>query len=319
MALDSKNQLALHQARKKQLDRSSQYINAFLAGLNPETDYTKAACPTCNCQRNEPLFTKSIGEYAYCPKCDHIFLLNPLSPEKLIEFYANYPTSSLEWHQNESEFYRRIYQIGIELFDSHRNGRRLLDIGCSSGYFLSIAAQQGFEAFGIEPNAQEARYALNNGINLIGSTVDSLPASLDPFDIITLWDVLEHIRQPVCYLSALRPLLNNDGLIFVQVPTSDSLAARIMRADCNMFDGIEHQTLFSSSSLDSAFEQAGFTRMAKNSVISEIHAITNYLSYQADPYLDSPLSPFKSDFLSDNMLESSGLGYKIQAVYRLNS
>jgi 2-polyprenyl-3-methyl-5-hydroxy-6-metoxy-1,4-benzoquinol methylase len=319
MALDSENQLALHQARTIQLDQSSQYINAFLAGLDPETDYTKASCPTCNFEPNEPLFTKSNGEYAYCPQCDHIFLLNPLSLERLIEFYANYPTSSLEWHLNESAFYRRIYQAGIELFDPYRNGIRLLDIGCFSGYFLSIAAQQGFDAFGIEPNAQEARYALNNGIKLIGSTIDSLPAVLDPFDIISLWDVLEHICQPVSYLSSLRSLLNKDGLVFVQVPTSDSLAARIMREDCNMFDGIEHQTLFSASSLDNAFEQAGFTCMAKKSVISEIHAITNYLSYQSDPYLDSPLSPFKSDFLSDNMLESSGLGYKIQAVYRLNS
>jgi hypothetical protein len=40
------------------------------------------------------------------------------------------------------------------------------------------------------------------------------------------------------------------------------------------------------------------------------------LSYQADPYLDIPLSPFKSDLLSDNSLESCNLGYKIQAVYQ---
>lgn len=317
MALDSNNQLGLHQARKAQLDRSSQYIDAFLTGLNPDADYTKVSCPTCGYQPDAPLFIKSKGEYAYCPHCDHIFLQNPLTLENLIKFYSNYPTSSLEWHQNESEFYRRIYQRGISLFDAYRHGARLLDIGCSSGYFLSIAAQQGFDTFGIEPNAQEARYAMNNGVKVIGSTIDSLSTAVDPFDVITLWDVLEHIRQPVSYLSILRSLLSKHGLVFVQVPTSDSLAARILRENCNMFDGIEHLTLFSSGSLDRAFQQAGFTRLAKNSVISELYAITNYLSYQANPYLDTPLSPFKPEFISDNMLESCGLGYKIQAVYQL--
>jgi SAM-dependent methyltransferase len=317
MPIDTTNQLALHQARKSQLDRSSLYIESFLGGLDPMADHARVACPTCNYQPDAPLFTKHKGEYAHCPQCDHIFLLNPLISEKLISFYTNYPTSSLEWHQNESEFYRRIYQRGIKLFNPHRGGPKLLDIGCSSGYFLSIAAQDGLEAFGIEPNAQEARYAVTNGIQVIGSTIDDLTHEERGFDVITLWDVLEHILEPMSYVENLRVLLRNKGLIFVQVPTSDSLAARILRDKCNMFDGIEHLTLFSSKSLDIAFEKAGFTCLAKQSVISEIHAITNYLSYQADPYLDAPVSPFKAAFIDADSLESSGLGYKLQAVYRL--
>ena len=54
-------------------------------------------------------------------------------------------------------------------------------------------------------------------------------------------------------------------MIFVQVPTCDSLAARVLREACNMFDGIEHLTLFSSHSLDIAFDQAGYT-LLKNKV-----------------------------------------------------
>jgi len=317
MAIDSKNQHALHQARKSQLERSSLYIESFQSALDTTSDYERACCPTCNYQPDHPLFVKNRGEYAYCPECDHVFLLNPLTDQKLIQFYTDYPTSSLEWHQNESDFYSRIYQRGIELFGPHRSGDRLLDIGCSSGYFLSIAAQQGYDAFGIEPNSQEARYALMNGINVVGSTIDDLSAAKGSFDVITLWDVLEHIRNPVDYLSTLRSLLNKRGLVFVQVPTSDSLAARILRDKCNMFDGIEHLTLFSSRSLDAAFQNSGFSCLAKKTVISEIHAITNFLGYQADPYLGTPSHPLTLDLLSDDYLENSGLGYKIQSVYQL--
>ena len=78
-------------------------------------DHVRVACPTFNLQPKAPLLTKQKGEYAHCSKCDHIFLLKPLTSEKkLINFYANYPKTSLEWHQNDSEFYGRIYQSGIK-------------------------------------------------------------------------------------------------------------------------------------------------------------------------------------------------------------
>jgi len=117
----------------------------------------------------------------------------------LIEFHDNYPTSSLEWYQDEPEIFRYIYQPGIDSL-TQSQWIRLLDIGCSSGYYLSIATRQDFDAFGVEPNAQEDRYALNNGIKLIGSTIDNLPDAQDPIDIISLWDILERILQPVGYL-----------------------------------------------------------------------------------------------------------------------
>jgi len=92
-----------------------------------------------------------------------------------------------------------------------------------------------------------------------------------------------------------------------------------MREDCTKLDGIEHQTLFSTSGLDRAFNAAGFTCHAKKSVMSEVHATRSYLSYQADPYLDYPDTPFREDFLFENSQESNGMDYKIQALYRLNS
>lgn len=194
----------------------------------------------------------------------------------------------------------------------------MLDIGCSGGYFLSIASKQGFVTSGIEPNAEESAYASEHGIKILGSTISDLDNS-QKFDVITLWDVLEHIREPINYLQRLQSHLNPTGLVFVQIPSSDSLAARIMRDSCNMFDGIEHLTLFSAFSLDMTFMKAGFTRIDSKSVISELYALQNYLSYERDPYLGTPEAPFCAEFLQAEAIESSGLGYKIQAVYKVKS
>ncbi|MBD2548376.1 methyltransferase domain-containing protein [Microcystis elabens FACHB-917] len=316
MVLDTPNQLALHRARQVQINTYSKYIEEFLNNINPKLDCENASCPTCNFTADAPLFTKNSGTYCFCPSCQHIFLSNPLSEAQLLRFYADYPTSSLEWHQNESDFYRNIYIKGLALIGSTSQVRTVLDIGCSSGYFLSIAAEQGLDVFGIEPNRQEVNYAINNGINILGSTISDLGDLT--FDAITLWDVLEHIRRPVGYLEMLRSHLNPNGLIFVQVPSCDSLAARIMREACNMFDGIEHLTLFSATSLDAAFSQAGLKCLSKQTVISDIYAIRNYLSYEVDPYLPQLDTQLAMDLLEPELIESSGLGYKIQAVYSVS-
>lgn len=313
MAVDTQNQSELHKARKNQLDKSSEYIKRFLATVNQSSDFEVAHCPTCGYIPDEPLFSKNNGEYCYCPSCDHIFLKNPLKLDKLIEFYSGYPTSSLEWHHNESEFYSKIYHKGLSVLNLSRNST-LLDIGCSSGYFLSIAQENALNCFGIEPNKIEAEYAIAHGINILGPSIESI--THQTFDAITLWDVLEHIGDPVAYLQHLRQLLNPGGLLFVQVPTSDSLAAKIMRESCNMFDGIEHLTLFSGKSLDLAMKSAGLSLVRKEYIISDSFAINNYLSYEVDPYLpqrDHP--PHQLDFICKDSLFEQGMGYKIQAVY----
>ena len=315
MTIETTSQLALHQARQEQLVNSASYTKDYLITLDPVKDYDHVACPTCGYQAVDYIFIKRGGRYSYCPDCEHIFLGNPLSADRLLSFYAGYPTNTLEWHQNESEFYRRIYLKGLTSIQEVSAGPRILDIGCSSGYFLSIAIENGMEAYGVEPNKLEVEYARQNGAVVLASDVSDLDPG-ESFDVITLWDVLEHIREPVGYIESLLSIVKPGGCIFVQVPSSGSLAARIMRGACNMFDGVEHLTLFSKRSLNLAFAKAGFELVRFQTVISEVHAIRNFLSYAQDPYLSNVDHPILESFLDPETIESLGLGYKIQAIYR---
>lgn len=319
MTIETSNQAVLHKSRQEQLDKSTHYIDSFLASLPEGSSYQYNNCPTCGNQHAIKLFEKNRGEYAYCNKCDHIFLLKSLKPEHLIAFYENYPTSSLDWHKNESDFYKRIYTSGLDLVSLHQGAGNLLDIGCSSGYFLSIATSRGYNAFGVEPNKLESSHAKDNGINIIGSTIEDIPKNLK-FNVISMWDVLEHIDSPSNFIGNLKSILYPGGIVLIQVPTSESLAARIMRDKCNMFDGIEHLTLFSRKSLMRCFSNCGFEYLNAKSVITDSFAIGNYLNYELDPYL--PANPnshqLKINCLDFNNIETSFLGYKIQACFRVN-
>ena len=318
MAVETKNQLALHQSRQEQLIASARYIEQFLAQPQTKASYERSKCPTCNNQTDSALFTKNNGEYCYCSDCRHIYLANPLGQRQLIEFYSGYPTSSLDWHVNESHFYERIYSKGLDLIKGVCQSGNLLDIGCSGGYFLSIAHKRGYKVHGIEPNEIESSHAKREGFKILGSTIDDLHEST-AFEIVTLWDVLEHIPNPIDYLKQIKSHLSPGALIFVQIPTCDSLAARVMRGACNMFDGIEHLTLFSAHSLDLAFSKAGYALVDRQSVISESQVLQNFMSYASDPYLSQPCQQFQPEFLSADSIEAGGHGYKIQGLYRLES
>ena len=317
MLIDSSNQSKLHADRQEQLNKSSDYVSTFLKALECINAYQVNPCPTCGSTSDKVLFTKNGGEYSYCSNCEHIYLSKSLKSEYLIDFYSNYPTSSLDWHKNESEFYTRIYNSGLDMIQSSKGSGSLLDIGCSSGLFLSIASQRGFTCYGVEPNSMESSYAIDQGINILGKTVSDISRN-QRFDVITMWDVLEHIDSPSDFIFTLKKYLNPGGIVFVQIPTCDSIAARIMRDKCNMFDGIEHLTLFSKKSLDLCFSNSGFSSASAKSVISDSFAIKNYLSYESDPYL--PSNPHSESFLHDlidfDSIESNFLGYKIQACYK---
>ena len=68
-----------------------------------------------------------------------------------------------------------------------------------------------------------------------------------------MWDVFEHIKDPHKILKEIKKKLVKNGLIFMQIPSSDSIAAKILREKCNMFDPIEHVNLYNLNSLRKLF------------------------------------------------------------------
>lgn len=323
--LETTGQKELHQQREDQLVVARTYVDSFIEKkgsdrITPESRM-HACCSVCNQKSNENLFIKNQGEYFFCKHCAHVFLGNPFAEKTMLDYYNGYPPSSLEWHQNESDYYRRIYNSGLDMLTKsigENPGRStILDVGCSSGFFMSIAEERLIEAYGVEPNVIESKHAKSKGLKVLGKTIDEIE-SHKKFDSITLWDVLEHINDPVMLIKRFRSLLKTGGVIFVQVPSSQSLAARIMREHCNMYDGIEHITLFSAKSLEHAFSKAGFDLVTMQSVISESYAVRNYLNYEVNPYLNTEHAELSvPDLLSGKEIVSGMLGYKLQGVFMI--
>ncbi|HZC43249.1 MAG TPA: class I SAM-dependent methyltransferase [Acidobacteriaceae bacterium] len=106
----------------------------------------------------------------------------------------------------------------------------LLDIGCASGAFMGIMREAGWRVVGIEPSDSQYRRAMK----LLGSDTvihQSMLENLqldEEFDLITLWDVLEHVSDPPQFLRLAASHLKQGGCLIVNVPRIDSLQARVL-------------------------------------------------------------------------------------------
>lgn len=116
----------------------------------------------------------------------------------------------------------------LEKFVGPDSNRDLLDVGAYIGVFVEIARAGGWQAVGVEPSCWAATYAQNDGIPIIQGTLDADELQGCRFDVITLWDVIEHLNDPSAALDKLYRLLKPGGLVVVHTMNIDSLTAKIM-------------------------------------------------------------------------------------------
>ena len=133
----------VHQGRRKMYrivdETHNQYINSATGEYKQEL-LEKVSCFVCLSDRYVHLFKKRGGHYVRCSNCSHIYLNPMFLDDALQTYYWQLHSVQAEAIENESEFYREIYTQGLQLIQRHMSGGNIFDIGCSSGFFLDIAA-----------------------------------------------------------------------------------------------------------------------------------------------------------------------------------
>lgn len=306
----------LHETRGIMYEQADQYRNSFInnaSGLIDDKYLENRACPVCGANQSREIFKKSGGTYVVCEKCSMVFINPVFKDQELVKYYQFNNSNQALAHGSEVDFYRRIYTAGLELIAKYKSSGSLLDIGCSSGLFLDVAASK-YSPHGIELNKTEVEIARSKGHIVWDQPIEKVSfENNDKFDVITLWDVFEHIKDGKTYLQGLKEKLRDDGVIFLQIPSADALAARVMRDRCNMFDGLEHVNLYSLRTITTLATNAGYKVQGVVSVIDELKPVINYLGYE-DPYNGSFSQRSELDFLTPDLILSRMLGYKLQIV-----
>jgi len=138
----------------------------------------------------------------------------------------------------------------IEAFRSQNHSEaspRILDVGCSNGRFIEVAIRNGIEAWGLElsENAITAAAPATQARIYHGDANNIESLGMEKFDIITAFDLIEHLFDPFSFLNNLCRIITKNGLIVITTPDASSLPRALMRKNWPMLQPFQHTILLS--------------------------------------------------------------------------
>jgi 2-polyprenyl-3-methyl-5-hydroxy-6-metoxy-1,4-benzoquinol methylase len=169
------------------------------------------------------------GEYYQLVKCLNCGLKFSSPRPDADEIESGYAGVKDEVYKEELNGRVITFQRNLENISRYKRKGSLLDIGCSIGTFLSLAKKEGWEVMGIEPSAwcvKQCRDLYN--IEVIKGTHRLLANFSQKFDVVTMWDVLEHLSDPLEALRDCRSSLKDGGILVFSTLDIGSLYARIL-------------------------------------------------------------------------------------------
>ena len=195
------------------------------------------------------------------PQLDDVALANAYS--RL--YYPNVESGSPSICENTSK------SILVQLFKKitkrlgNSDGRTCLDYGCGKGNLGVVAREFGWIPKGVEADPQGCEEALRNlGAGVYRNLDDLLQAEPSArFDLITLWQVIEHLRTPWLDLERLRPLLKLGGIVVISTPNADGLRAHMLRRRSECYQNVTHFYYFGPSSMMAVLHRSGFSRFER--------------------------------------------------------
>ena len=229
---------------------------------------TQPTCPLCETGTDDIYkHIDSEHDLAKCPRCDLAFIVSARNTDERIRSqYVNNEASPTDYFVRTEQIDINHFNRLFDDFEGHTRTGRLLDIGCSTGTALAIAAERGWEVTGVEPNPASAEIARSKGFKVHESFFDEgLEEELGPvFDVVLLSDVIEHVPQPLDMLRRANRVLQTDGIVVIVTINFDSWLCRKYQIKPS-----EHPVYFSPKSLDITLSMSGFVTLACQSYVRD--------------------------------------------------
>ncbi len=235
----------------------------------------QGACYVCNSREREPFSEIYDFEYIKCSSCSHVYTTKRYTEKTIQEFYkTNQYYSKTTYADKESCYYRRenVAKPKAEFFEqfvSPSSNRTWLDVGSGIGDLVSVLSEKGWNVDGVELSESSITFAEETfGVSLQQTTLEDFVAQNKEtkYDAVSFIGVLEHVVNPVEHLEMAASVLNNKGIIAIQVPNALSLTSYLQALfPQNVFrhmSPIEHIMLFSKNSLCKALGIIGFEPLA---------------------------------------------------------
>lgn len=234
----------------------------------------RAPCILCGNEKMKLLFNGTLesmnmsrfSQYALygniykCQGCGFVIEEKSHKTEEIIEYLKTEEYGDEIIGQLNLQEKADAYAPLVKVIEKHRPmaGAKLLDVGANTGVFLDLVRRLGADPYGLEPSTEATAIAnARFDLNIQNEVISGIDAPDEYFDIITMWDVVEHLYDPLSDLATLLPKLKPGGCIFIATHDINNNFCKLLgkRNPLLMYQHFHH---FSPSTLNAALELAGY-------------------------------------------------------------
>lgn len=243
---------------------------------------SKAKCAVCGNTHSEAFsvnYRRSDYAVVQCSRCGFLFI--PGEFRRRID-YTHYKSRETAREIAKADLWIKEQRnmLRYRLIRRYARSGRIFDIGCGFGHFLLTGKGLGYDVRGVEMSEANAQFIRRQfGIAVEQGDFLRIPLKRE-YDAVTLWDTLEHMDRPDLVLEKISRILKPGGVVFIQVPQSDSFFSRILRYRWWAV-GLDHVNYFSRSTIRQILQRFGLETVEIKSSIE----LKNVLVYVILPEL----------------------------------
>jgi 2-polyprenyl-3-methyl-5-hydroxy-6-metoxy-1,4-benzoquinol methylase len=229
-----------------------------------------------------------LDQLVRCKNCGLQYLNPRLRTDVVIEGYS---AGSDETFVSQATGRERTFAKSLKHIERLRPQKgRLLDVGTAGGSFLAVAKRAGWEVAGCEPNRWLCDWANQHyGLKVIPGTIFDMQLPDNSFDVVTLWDVLEHTSDPTAVLQECNRVLKPNGLLLVNYPDIQSLASRLMGRRWVFLLSV-HLYYFTGNTISAILEKVGFHTLERKQHWQSLEL--GYILFRMQAYIKPVASLF---------------------------
>lgn len=225
-----------------------------------------STCEVCASPKSEPLFDKLEHHFVRCEDCGLESISPQPSDETLAKIYGAHYYDAWGLSTNEDAvalLKKRTFKYVLDKVGAAAAGARLLDCGAATGFLLEVARELGYNPYGLElsqfgADAIASKFGRDHvfcGELQHATFADAKPGQ---FDVVTMCDYIEHVRDPKQTLELARKLLGPTGTLAITTPDAGSPSRRVLGTGWTHYK-VEHLFYFNKRNLERLLKSVGFS------------------------------------------------------------
>ncbi|RMF80291.1 MAG: class I SAM-dependent methyltransferase [Chloroflexi bacterium] len=235
--------------------------------INADIPRKEMPCNLCGHNDHHPFCPENGRGLVQCDNCGLVYV--HAQPDAT-ELYALYGETYFHNDDSGTVGYtdyiadeaniRRTFQGRLRRIEKFVAPGRLLDVGCAAGFFMDEAHKRGWDVAGMDVSGFAVQYVRDRfGYDAQHGSLTDLDYPAESYDLITMWDVIEHVPDPMAYVQQVATLLRPDGIFSLATPDVGSIPARLTGKRWVGYKlQEEHVYYFSVKTLKRMLDEAGF-------------------------------------------------------------